>query len=197
MLNSNVLVLNKVFQAVEIVSARRAFTLFCKGHVRAVLEDYRTCDWEDWKDIPVGANDEYVSTPSRKIKVPRVILLLSFDRVPRHDVKFSRKNVYLRDKNRCQYCRRHFRTEELNLDHVIPVSRGGKSTWDNVVCSCIRCNIRKGNRLPDEAGLVLVTRPSKPRWHPLVRVSQRYEEWRSFLDEAYWNAEIDVEGAGL
>jgi 5-methylcytosine-specific restriction endonuclease McrA len=195
MLDSNVLVLNKVFQAVQIVTARKAFTLFCKGHVRAVLEDYRTCAWEDWKDIPVGANDEFVCTPQSKIKIPRVILLLSFDRVPRHDVKFSRKNIYLRDKNKCQYCGKRYRTDELNLDHVVPVSRGGRSTWENVVCSCIRCNIRKGNRSPEEAGMALVMKPLKPRWHPLVRASCRYEEWKSFLDEAYWNAEIDEEGA--
>ena len=125
-LNSNVLVLNKVFQAVQIVSARKAFSLLYKGHVKAVLEDYTTCDWDDWKDIPVGADEEYVSTPQRRIKIPRVILLLTFDRVPRHEVKFSRKNIYLRDKNRCQYCGKRYRTEELNLDHVIPVSRGGK-----------------------------------------------------------------------
>jgi 5-methylcytosine-specific restriction endonuclease McrA len=122
-------------------------------------------------------------------------LLLSFDRVPRHDVKFSRKNIYLRDKSRCQYCGKRFRTEELNLDHVVPVSRGGKSTWENVVCSCIRCNIRKGNRTPDEAALTLISKPAKPKWHPLVRVAGRYEEWKSFLDEAYWNAEIDEQGA--
>ena len=196
MLSSSVLVLNKVFQAVEIVTARRAFALFYKGHVRAVLEDYRTCDWENWQDIPVQAEDEHVTTPSRKIKVPRVIQLLSFDRVPRQEVKFSRKNIYLRDKNRCQYCGRRFRTEELNLDHVVPVSRGGRSTWENVVCSCIRCNIRKANRTPDEAGMALVVRPHKPRWHPLVRASCRYQEWKNFLDEAYWNAPIDEEVAG-
>ena len=195
MLNSNVLVLNKVYQAVQIVTVRKAFSLLYKGHVRAVLEDYTTYDWEDWKDVPVGANDECVTTPHTRIRIPRVILLLTFDRVPRHDVKFSRKNIYLRDKNRCQYCGKKSRTEELNLDHVIPVSRGGKSTWENVVCSCIRCNIRKGNRLPAEAGLTLIFEPAKPSWHPLVRVSCRYEEWKSFLDEAYWNAEIGEDGA--
>lgn len=195
MLNSNVLVLNSVFQAVQIVSARKAFSLFYKGHVRAVLPDYSTHDWQDWADIPVGAGDDYVATPHRRIKIPRVILLPSFDRLPKSEVKFCRKNVYLRDRSRCQYCGIKFRSEDLNLDHVIPVSRGGKSTWENVVCSCIPCNKRKGHRLPDEAGMRLVTKPVRPRWHPLFRASCRYDEWRSFLDEAYWNVEILEEGA--
>ena len=143
-LNTQVLVLNRVFQAVQIVTARRAFTLLTKGHVKAVLDDYTTYDFEDWKDVPVQPHDAYVRTPALTIKIPRVILLLSFDKLPRHEVKFSRKNIYLRDRNRCQYCGSRFRTEELNLDHVIPVSRGGKTNWENVVCSCIRCNIRKG-----------------------------------------------------
>ena len=190
MLNTNVLVLNKVFQAVQIVSARKAFSLFYKGHVRAVLEDYTTYGWEDWKDIPVGAQDEYVTTPHRRIKIPRVILLQTFDGVPRNEVKFCRKNIYLRDRNLCQYCGHRYRTEELNLDHVIPVSRGGRSTWQNVVCSCIPCNKKKGNRLPEEAGMRLMTKPTRPRWHPLFRAACRYDEWKNFLDEAYWNVEI-------
>ena len=194
MLDSNVHVLNKVFQAVQIISARKAFSLFYRGHVKAVLEDYRTCDWEDWKDIPVGADDDCVRTPHRVIRIPRVILLLGFDGAPRHEVKFSRKNIYLRDLCRCQYCGVKFRTEDLNLDHVIPVSRGGKSTWENVVCSCIRCNKRKGNRTLLEAGLKLVSRPKKPRWHPLFRAICRYKEWTNFLDSAYWNVEILEEG---
>jgi len=196
MLNSNVLVLNKVYQAVQIVTVRKAFSLLYKGHVRAVLEDYTTYDFEDWKDIPVQPDEECVATPTLRIKVPRVILLLTFDRLPRHEVKFSRKNIYLRDKSRCQYCGLKFRTEELNLDHVVPVSRGGKSTWDNVVCSCIRCNVAKGNRLPEEAGISLIVKPVKPRWHPLVRLALNagpYECWKNFLDEAYWNTEIGAE----
>ena len=197
MLNTNVLVLNRVFQAVQIVSARRAFTLLSKGHVKAVLDDYSTYDFEDWIDIPVRANDDYVRTPTLKIRVPRVVLLLNFDKVPRHEVKFSRKNIYLRDGFRCQYCGQGANTEELNLDHVVPVSRGGRTTWENVVCSCVPCNISKANRVPAEAGMRLVTQPVRPRWHPLARVALNqgvYDIWRNFLDEAYWTTAIHNEG---
>jgi 5-methylcytosine-specific restriction endonuclease McrA len=196
MLDSSVLVLNRVFQAVQIVTVRKAFALLYKGHVKAVLEDYTSYDFENWKDLPVQPNEECVRTPTLRLKVPRVILLCGFDTLPRHDVKFSRKNIYLRDRNRCQYCGGRFRTEDLNLDHVIPVSRGGKTTWENVVCSCVSCNITKGNRLPEEAQMRLITRPVRPRWNPLVRLALhagRHEFWKNFLDEAYWNAEVESE----
>src|SRR5215470_4698227 len=144
MLDSQVLVLNRVFQAVQVTSVRKAFSLFYKGHVRAVLPDYSTYEWENWCDIPVQPHDEVVQTSSMAI------------RLPRQEVKFSRHNIYIRDGNRCQYCGHKFPSSELSLDHVIPLSRGGTSSWENIVCSCLKCNVKKGNRTPAEAGLKLV-----------------------------------------
>ena len=143
-------------------------------------------------DIPVQPNDHYVVTPSRNILIPHVVQLLIFDRLPRQEVKFSRGNIYLRDQNRCQYCGRKFSSSELSLDHVIPISRGGKSTWDNVVCACLPCNVRKGNKLLAECGIQLKRQPVRPRWHPLHRLQGRaYPEiWKNFLDQAYWNVEL-------
>src|ERR1700694_5286162 len=136
MLDSQVLVLNRVFQAVQVTSVRKAFSLFYKGHVRAVLPDYTTYEFENWCDIPVQPHDEVVLTPSMAIRVPRVVALKDFDRLPRQQVKFSRHNIYLRDGNRCQYCGHRFSSSELSLDHVIPLSRGGTSHWENVVWAC-------------------------------------------------------------
>ncbi len=124
MLDSQVLVLNRVFQAVQVTSVRKAFSLFYKGHVKAVLPDYSTYEFENWCDIPVRPQDEVVLTPSMAIRIPRVVALKDFDRLPRQDVKFSRHNIYLRDGNRCQYCGHRFSSSELSLDHVIPLSRG-------------------------------------------------------------------------
>jgi 5-methylcytosine-specific restriction endonuclease McrA len=195
MLDSNVLVLNRLFQAIQVTSARKAFCLLYKGQVKAVAPDYTTYSWENWCDVPVQPEDEVIHTPMKRIKIPRVILLLYYDALPRHEVRFTRKNIYFRDKNRCQYCGGRFATRELNLDHVVPLSRGGKSTWDNVVCCCIACNARKGNHLPLEVNMKLLRVPLKPRWHPLVKVSfsgaRYYEVWRNFLDIAYWNVELD------
>jgi len=191
-LDSSVLVLNRGFAALALTDVRRCFTLLYKGHVRAVLPDYSTYAWEEWHDVPVQPGDDVVNTPSMTLRVPRVIQLLSCERTPHHDVKFSRHNIYVRDGNRCQYCGRRFSTSELSLDHVIPLSRGGPSTWENVVCACLPCNVRKGNRLLDEAGLGLRRPPVKPKASPLGLLSPHriHPSWRNFLDVAYWNVEL-------
>ena len=107
----------------------------------------------------------------------------------------SRGNIYLRDQNRCQYCGRRFPSSELSLDHVVPVSRGGKSHWENVVCACLPCNVKKGNKLLTECHMQLIRQPHRPRWHPLHRLHGRQypDIWKNFLDEAYWNVELRVD----
>jgi len=198
LLNSQVLVLNRLWQAVNICSARRAFTLLYAGHAQVVASDgadnFFTHDFESWRDLSLDAPEpEMVTTISWKIRVPRVIVLVLFDRLPKKEVKFTRHNVFERDKNTCQYCGRIFERSELNLDHVLPRDRGGQTTWENVVCSCIPCNTRKGNRLPHEAHMALVRRPKRPKWRPFVHVtfsSQQHESWRHFVDLAYWNVEL-------
>ena len=167
MLDGHVLVLNRLFQAVQITSVRRALTLLYKGQVRAVDSEYRTYDFENWMDIPVQPDDHYVVTPSRNILIPHVVQLLVFDRLPRQEVKFSRGNIYLRDQNRCQYCGKKFPSSELSLDHVVPISRGGKSTWENVVCACLPCNVRKGNKLLSRVRhAALIRQPVPPEVAP-------------------------------
>ena len=105
---------------------------------------------------------ETIATVSFKIRVPRVILLVLFDRLPKKEVKFTRHNIFERDRNTCQYCGGVYERKDLNLDHVIPRDRGGPTTWENIVCSCIRCNTQKANRTPQEAGMHLVRKPKRP-----------------------------------
>lgn len=191
-LNSEVLVLNRFFQAVQITSVRRAFCLFFKGYVKAVDEDYLTYSFNDWKDLP--ADGEVVHTPRFRLRVPRVVQLIHYEQVPRFRVRFSRKNIFMRDRNRCQYCGRSFGYRELSIDHVVPVSRGGRDSWDNVVCCCLGCNKRKGNRTPEESGLKLIRPPRRPFWIPFSRFATRAEPhplWRNFTDFAYWNVALD------
>ena len=193
-LNTSVLVLNSFYQAIQITSVRRAMCLLYKGHVKVVDDDFSTYDFNNWSDLPVRVHDDRLRTPMRSIRVPRVVLLIHYDRLPRYEVRFTRKNIFHRDRNRCQYCGRRFKSRDLNLDHVTPLSRGGRSTWENVVCCCLRCNMTKGNHFPVEVGMHLVRIPQRPQWHPLARIrlsSRRYEIWRNFLDAAYWNVELE------
>jgi 5-methylcytosine-specific restriction endonuclease McrA len=128
------------------------------------------------------------------IQVPRIIRLLFYNRYPNRRVSFNRRNIFARDENRCQYCGRSFATNELSIDHVVPLSRGGRSTWGNVVCACTRCNKRKGGRTPPEARMKLVRRPGEPRFNPLIRLKVRrkkYYSWKQFLDEAYWSVTLE------
>jgi 5-methylcytosine-specific restriction endonuclease McrA len=183
---------------VNICSARRAFSLVFAGHAHIVSSDeannFMTHDFESWRDLSANAPDhELVATISFKIRIPRVIVLLVFDRLPKKEVKFTRHNVFERDKNTCQYCGEMFDRSDLNLDHVVPRDRGGTTTWENVVCSCISCNTRKGNRLPREAHMSLIRKPKRPKWRPFVHVTfsaPQHDLWRHFVDLAYWNVEL-------
>ena len=184
MLNSTVLVLNRSYLPIHVTSARRAFALIYRDAARVVNEDYETFDFDGWRRRRVSAGGAAVGTPSGSIGVPRVILLPGFDRVPKRHIRYSRINVFARDKFTCQYCGDRPHRSQLNLDHVIPRSLGGRTTWENVVCSCVVCNRRKGGRTPQQARLRLIRAPSKPRWTPLMNhigLSVRYNEWRPFL----------------
>jgi len=200
-LNQHVLVLNRLWQAVNVIGARRAFALLSRGHAHVVHQDeddFRTFSMLDWIDFsadnPPRALIEAVHTPTRTIRLPRVILLTFFDKLPCKELKLTRNNVFERDKNTCQYCARTMPREQLNLDHVIPRNHGGKTTWENIVCSCVRCNTRKSNRLPHEANMRLIRKPSRPKWRPVISLvlgNQHREMWRDFLDVAYWNVELE------
>jgi 5-methylcytosine-specific restriction endonuclease McrA len=190
---SSVLVLNSLYQAVQVTGVRRAFRLFYSGRARALASDFVSYDFDNWCDLPPRAGDEVIHTPTRAIRIPKVIQLVRYDRLPTREVRFTRRNIFYRDKNRCQYCGKVYQQRELNLDHIVPISRGGNSCWENVVCACIDCNTKKGDRLPVEAGMRLFRKPKKPAGHPMIRakwIGPCPEEWRTFLDEAYWNVEL-------
>jgi len=200
-LDQPVLVLNRLWQAVNVIGARRAFALLARGHAHVVHheeDDFKVFSMMDWIDFsrhnPPIADIETVHTVRHTIRLPRVILLTFFDKLPCKELKLTRNNVFERDRNQCQYCGGHFPREELNLDHVIPRHYGGRTTWDNIVCSCVRCNTRKANRLPHEAGVRLIRKPVRPKWRPVISLvlgPRHREMWKDYLDLAYWNVELD------
>jgi 5-methylcytosine-specific restriction endonuclease McrA len=201
-LDASVLVLNKLYMAVHVVPVRRAFGLLFKDLAEVITLDdgrYQSYDFHSWREVSEararfkGPDDDFIRTVHFEIQVPRVIRLLAYDRLPRTKVKFNRRNIFARDGNRCQYCGRRFPTNELSLDHVLPRSRGGKATWENIVCACLKCNVRKGGRTPREAGMKLIRLPSQPRTSPVLSLKlshRKYQSWKSFLDNAYWTVEL-------
>lgn len=201
-LNSNVLVLNKHYAAVRVISARRAFCMLFKRIAEIVSVDdarYESYDFESWREVSEFRSryerdrHEWVRCVKFELAVPRVIRLMLYDRLPRRGVKFNRRNIFARDRNHCQYCGKKFSTSELSLDHIVPRSRGGGTSWTNVVCCCVTCNVRKGGRTPREAHLKLIAEPVKPRRSPAVTLrltSEKYASWKQFLDTAYWNVEL-------
>jgi len=202
-LDASVLVLNKLFMAVHVFNVKRAFCLLFKDLAEVVtLEDgqYVTYDFATWREVSEfkatnvrEADEDWVRAATCEIQCPRVIRLLEYDRVPKQTVKFNRRNIFARDHNQCQYCGRKFPTSELSLDHVIPRAQNGRTTWENIVCACVDCNVRKGGRTPRQANMALIRKPEKPKRSPLLamKLTQRkYQSWQSFLDAAYWDVEL-------
>jgi 5-methylcytosine-specific restriction endonuclease McrA len=202
-LSQQVLVLNRLWQAVNVCTARRALTLLFEGHAQVVLNapdgSFQTYNFKEWHDFSQEQpHPESIHTVSFRIRVPRVIVLMLFDRMPKKEVKFTRHNIFERDQNTCQYCGKIFERKDLNLDHVIPRDRGGPTTWENIVCSCIKCNTHKANRTPHEAGLRLIRKPKRPKWRPFIQINfgvTYHDSWKHFLDLAYWNVELGEEAS--
>jgi 5-methylcytosine-specific restriction endonuclease McrA len=180
-LSTQVLVVNRHLQAVHITTARRAFVLMFSDVARALDEAWIAHDFGAWA---VRTGDPSVGTSRGPIRIPRVIQLVNYDRMPRATVRLTRRNIFLRDAHTCQYCGRRSVPRDLNLDHVMPRSRGGPMTWENVVCSCRVCNLRKGGRTPVEANMRLLRKPIRPRWSPILAMAfspRRPREWEPFL----------------
>ena len=197
MLTTQVLVLNRFFIPVSVTSLKRAFILLYGGAAKAVSEDYETYDFNSWADVSTASEEDCVKTVSRIIKAPRVILLLRYEGYYKKQPRFNRINIFRRDNSTCQYCNKKFMKQELTLDHVVPKSQGGKSTWENVVCACGRCNRKKGGKTPEQANMKILNKPVKPKWGPFSNVfikAVRYKEWEPFLnfvDVSYWNVELE------
>ncbi|HEX7377687.1 MAG TPA: HNH endonuclease [Pirellulales bacterium] len=201
-LSASVLVLNRFYMAVHVVSVRRAFALLCRELAEVVhIEEgqYANYNFESWREISElkasfkTPHDDWIRSVNFEIQVPRVIRLLFYDRLPKQTIRFNRRNLFARDANRCQYCGKRFPTSELSLDHVVPRSRGGETNWENIVCSCVKCNVKKGGRTPQEANMQLVRPPVRPKRSPLLSVklgNPKYESWKTFLDNAYWSVDL-------
>lgn len=201
-LSTSVLLLNRLYMAVRVVTARRALTLVYRELAEVVSCEsgqYLSYDFNDWVEVSQAKarfepeKHDWVRTVRFQVAVPRIIRLLVYERLPRVEVKLNRRNLFARDHNRCQYCGKKFPTSELSVDHVVPRTQGGETVWENLVCACVRCNVRKGGRTPAQANMRLVAPPRRPRRSPILTVKlsdARYASWKQFVDFAYWNVEL-------
>lgn len=204
-LATNVLLLNRNYAVIDVISVRRAFEMLC-GKVAEVVrvEDgrYNNYDMESWTELSelkvefedLAENDDLIRTPSLSFLVPRVLRTLFYCKLPDRTVRLNRRNLFARDGNRCQYCGKKKKAKDLSIDHVNPRAKGGLALWENVVCACVECNSRKGGRTPVEAGMKLRSKPLAPRVSPRLKVSlgaKRYASWKDFVSEAYWNVELE------
>lgn len=189
MLNQGVLVLNRSWLAIHVCDVRRALALLVLGLARVVTEELETHDLESWRELSASAETNFLRTPRFKLRVPEIIVLTEYNAVPPRRVKFSRRNLFERDGYACQYCGRMPPRSELSIDHVVPKSRGGITTWSNVLLACTECNARKRDRLPAEAGMQPRRPPREPAWRPGVgmRVAVQRRSWQHFVDTAYWD----------
>jgi 5-methylcytosine-specific restriction endonuclease McrA len=146
---------------------------------------FRTHDINSWIGYSAeSVAGEMIHGARIALRVPKIVVLTIYDRLPRLEVRFSRRNVFLRDKFTCQYCEQVLPETQLNLDHVMPRDKGGRTTWENIVTSCFRCNTRKANKLPHEVGMQLRSKPVAPRWRPLFGLQENGladESWSHFI----------------
>lgn len=185
---SIVLVLNRNWQAINVRTPQDAFCQMATNVATALdiegESSIRPVTWDEWITLPVREGDQAVRTARGAIRVPTVIVAVNYARVPKRRPKLSARTIRERDGNRCQYTGRLLRPEEGSLDHVLPRSRGGADSWENLVWSCKQVNSKKGDRLPHEAGLTLLATPRAPKELPasaLIRNSHGVAEWRLFI----------------
>jgi hypothetical protein len=185
------LVLNRNWQPVNVATVARALVLLWNEAARVVdVADYQTFSWDDWSKLRPRDDETFVQAISMRLRVPEVIALSTYDRQPQSAVTFSRRNVFKRDQYVCQYCGGQPGTDELTIDHVVPRSQGGVSSWTSVL-ACVTCNKCKADRTPREAGMTLRRQPIRPTWKPVYADHHvRLESWSKFVSDVYWNAEL-------
>ena len=201
-LNSSVLVLNRHYMAVRVITARRAFILLYREAAEVIdIEDGQFCnhDFESWCELSQlrsedeRAEDDWIRAVHFDIQVPRIMRLIRFDKQYSATLRLNRRNLFARDGHCCQYCGQSLPPSQLSLDHVMPRSRGGPTTWENVVASCVRCNTKKGGRTPQEARMDLQTQPRKPKHNPMLTLkldNPKYESWKTFLPKGSWLMDV-------
>ena len=187
------LVLNRNWQPVGVATVARTLTKLWNGSARVVdPSDYQLYTWADWSRLEPEDDELFIQTTTFRLRVPEIISLTTYDKLPQRSVAFSRRNLFKRDKFTCQYCGRRPGSEDLTIDHVTPRSHGGETTWKNCVVACVDCNAMKADRTPKQAHMPLRKEPAQPKWKPFYNsFGHRIDSWSKFVSEVYWNVELE------
>ncbi len=187
------LVLNRNWQPVNVATVARALVLLWNESARVIdPASYQVYTWADWARLRPEEGEAFIHAVRTRLRVPEVIVLAQYNRHPQGAVSFSRNNIFKRDHWTCQYCGKQPGGQELTIDHILPRSQGGVSSWENCVLACIDCNKGKADRTPTQADMKLRRGPVRPAWKPLyARSSVRMESWSKFISEAYWNVPLE------
>ena len=190
------LILNKHWLPVRTATIREAIGLVACGSARIIDPvTYEVHDLDSWHAVS-QAEARFAGARIRSMRLslapPEVLVLTGYEGLGARAVVFSRSNLFKRDRYTCQYCGARPRTSEMTIDHILPRSRGGQSSWENCVLSCFDCNKRKRNRTPVEAAMHMRKTPVRPSWAALSALSQsiKCESWKSFVSRAYWETEL-------
>lgn len=197
----HVLVLNKGWQPIGTVTLQRAIIMLFSTYIEnnkekpkaTIIEPgtYQEMTWEMWSELKPAATDEVIHTANVAFRIPEIILLKRYEKLPQPKVHFSRRTLYKRDNYTCQYCGKKPGSEELTVEHVIPKAQGGQTTWENTVLACVDCNRKKANRTPKQAGMKLLSVPKKPKAAMFkCDFLKPVKSWEAFLGTAYWNVEL-------
>jgi len=187
------LVLNRHWTVVNVVPVRHAIVLVCRDAARVISTDtYESHDLDSWVAQAVGADESSIRMVAHAIRVPEVIVLTNYGKPPRRYVPFTRRNLYRRDQYTCQYCGKKPGSENLSIEHIVPRSQGGLTSWTNCALACVSCNVRKGNRTPELAGMRLLKQPFRPKWMPHLSLPEGVakKSWSQFVSDRYWEVEL-------
>ena len=193
-LQERTLVLNRSWMAITTTTVRHALSLVYQDTARIICPDtYQAHDFDSWTSLSVARDEPCVRTVALRMRIPEIIVLGMYDGLPSRTVAFSRRNLYRRDHQTCQYCGQRPGTEELSIDHVVPRSKGGRSSWENCVLACVECNKKKAHRTLRQASMKLLRLPKAPRWSwdVEVAVGRRRASWDSFISDRYWNTVLE------
>ena len=180
----DILILNRGYIPIHIVDWQVGMSLIYTEKCRALDREFIVYTFEDWKQFSNKNAEDYIKVHAVNyaIAIPEIAVSTTFDRLPDRKVKYSRSNVFNRDKNKCGYCGKQFPVKDLTIDHIIPRDAGGTTNWDNVITCCFPCNQMKANRLLNETGMKLKFLPRKPKWvSPLSNINTKMHPCKSWI----------------